>query len=88
MNVICILSIVYVEGEACVCVVILSKMAEAVTRGEEWSFFEKKAFLSPKLKFETDCFWIYAALRFNQKHLNLCSEDERRSYGFGTSVAK
>ncbi len=67
MNVICILSIVYVEGEACVCVVLHSKMAEDVTRGEEWSFFEKKAFLSPKLKFETDpetdCFWIYAALK-------------------------
>ncbi len=46
MNVICILSIVYVEGEACVCVVILSKMAEDVTRGEELPFFEKKAFLS------------------------------------------
>ncbi len=25
------------------------------------------------------------ALRFNQKHLNLGSEDERRSYGFGTT---
>ncbi len=25
------------------------------------------------------------ALRFHQKHLNLCSEDERRSYGFGTT---
>ncbi len=25
------------------------------------------------------------ALRFNQKYLNLCSEDERRSYGFGTT---
>ncbi len=25
------------------------------------------------------------ALRFNQKHLNLCSEDEQRSYGFGTT---
>ncbi len=24
------------------------------------------------------------ALRFHQKYLNLCSEDERRSYGFGT----
>ncbi len=25
------------------------------------------------------------ALRFDQKYLNLCSEDERRSYGFGTT---
>ncbi len=25
------------------------------------------------------------ALRFHQKYLNLCSEDERRSYGFGTT---
>ncbi len=25
------------------------------------------------------------ALRFHQKDLNLCSEDERRSYGFGTT---
>ncbi len=25
------------------------------------------------------------ALRLNQKHLNLCSEDERSSYGFGTT---
>ncbi len=25
------------------------------------------------------------ALRFHQKHLNLCSEDEQRSYGFGTT---
>jgi len=25
------------------------------------------------------------ALRFNQKFLNLCSEDERRSYGVGTT---
>ncbi len=25
------------------------------------------------------------ALRFNQKYLNLCSEDEQRSYMFGTS---
>ncbi len=24
-------------------------------------------------------------LGFNQKYLNLCSEDERRSYGFGTT---
>ncbi len=24
------------------------------------------------------------ALRFHQKHLDLCSEDKRRSYGFGT----
>ncbi len=23
------------------------------------------------------------ALKFHQKYLNLCSEDERRSYGFG-----
>ncbi len=23
------------------------------------------------------------ALRFHQKYLNLCSEDQRRSYGFG-----
>ncbi len=26
------------------------------------------------------------ALRFHQKDLNLCSEDERRSYGFGTTL--
>jgi len=26
-----------------------------------------------------------SALRFNQKCLNLCSEDERRSYGVGTT---
>ncbi len=25
------------------------------------------------------------ARRFHQKYLNLCSEDERRSYGFGTT---
>ncbi len=25
------------------------------------------------------------ALRFHQKYLNLCSEDERRSYGFRTT---
>ncbi len=25
------------------------------------------------------------ALRFHQKYLNLCSEDERRCYGFGTT---
>ncbi len=25
------------------------------------------------------------ALRFKQKHLNLCSDDEWRSYGFGTT---
>ncbi len=25
------------------------------------------------------------ALRFHQKYLNLCSEDERSSYGFGTT---
>ncbi len=25
------------------------------------------------------------ALRFKQKYLNLCSDDERRSYGFGTT---
>ncbi len=25
------------------------------------------------------------ALRMHQKYLNLCSEDERRSYGFGTT---
>ncbi len=25
------------------------------------------------------------ALRFHQKYLNLCSEDERRSYGFVTT---
>ncbi len=25
------------------------------------------------------------ALRFHQKYLNLCSEDDRRSYGFGTT---
>ncbi len=25
------------------------------------------------------------ALGFHQKYLNLCSEDERRSYGFGTT---
>ncbi len=25
------------------------------------------------------------AVRFHQKYLNLCSEDERRSYGFGTT---
>ncbi len=25
------------------------------------------------------------ALRFHQKYLHLCSEDERRSYGFGTT---
>ncbi len=25
------------------------------------------------------------ALRFKQKHLNLCSDDERKSYGFGTT---
>ncbi len=25
------------------------------------------------------------ALKFKQKHLNLCSDDERRSYGFGTT---
>ncbi len=24
-------------------------------------------------------------LRFNQEHLNLCSEDERRSHGFETT---
>jgi len=24
-------------------------------------------------------------LRFNQKYLNLCSEDEQRSYGVGTT---
>jgi len=26
------------------------------------------------------------ALRFHQKYLNLCSEDERRSYGVGTTL--
>ncbi len=26
------------------------------------------------------------ALRFKQKYLNLCSDDERRSYGFGTTL--
>ncbi len=31
------------------------------------------------------CLWRDRALRFHQKHLNLCSEDERRSYGFGTT---
>ncbi len=34
------------------------------------------------------CVAVYAgqrALRFHQKYLNLCSEDERRSYGFGTT---
>ncbi len=32
------------------------------------------------------CLWEgQKALRFHQKHLNLCSEDERRSYGFGTT---
>jgi len=25
------------------------------------------------------------ALRFHQKYLNLCFEDERKSYGFGTT---
>ncbi len=25
------------------------------------------------------------ALRFHQKHFKLCSKDERRSYGFGTT---
>ncbi len=25
------------------------------------------------------------ALRFHQKYLNLCSEDEQRSYGLGTT---
>ncbi len=28
---------------------------------------------------------VYKALGFHQKYLNLCSEDERRSYGFGTT---
>ncbi len=27
------------------------------------------------------------ALRFHQKYLHLCSEDERRSYGFGTEFS-
>ncbi len=34
------------------------------------------------------CIAVYArseSLRFHQKYLNLCSEDERRSYGFGTT---
>ncbi len=32
------------------------------------------------------CLWEgQRALRFKQKCLNLCSEDERRSYGFGTT---
>ncbi len=29
--------------------------------------------------------YVDYALRIHQKHLNLCSEDERRSYGFGTT---
>ncbi len=32
------------------------------------------------------CLWEgLRALRFKQKYLNLCSEDEQRSYGFGTT---
>ncbi len=32
------------------------------------------------------CLWKgQRALGFHLKHLNLCSEDERRSYGFGTT---
>ncbi len=32
------------------------------------------------------CLWEgLRALRFHQKYLNLCSEDERRSHGFGTT---
>ncbi len=32
------------------------------------------------------CLWEgQRALRYHQKYLNLCSEDERRSYGFGTT---
>ncbi len=30
------------------------------------------------------CLWVWA-LWFHQKHLHLCSEDERRSWGFGTT---
>ncbi len=33
MNVICVLGVVYALGKACVCVVILSKMVDDVTRG-------------------------------------------------------
>ncbi len=105
-------------GKACICVVILSKMAEEGNSGEK-NCWRKLLFLfslhtqkcifvaSQKWSWATDvtltvlpmsllCFWTWEhfciavygrvkAYRFHQKYLNLCSEDERRSYGFGTT---
>ncbi len=51
------------------------KWRKTVTRGEE---------LLNKLCYYCQ-FMGQRALRFHQKYLHLCSEDERRPYGFGTT---
>ncbi len=119
MNESCVISVVYAEAKACVCIVILPKMAD-VTQGRrmvEWVvicvFFaqRKPKVLSSHRKTEVEplmshglfyrCTYYVSgpgnisvallsmegqkALRFNQKYLNVCFLDERRSYGFGTT---
>jgi len=44
---------------------------------------QTKVFLSTHASF----FFSFATktMQFNKKHLNLCSEDERKSYGVGTT---
>ncbi len=42
-------------------------------------------FFATFLDLGTLCMEGQRALGFHQKYLNLCSEDERRSYGFGTT---
>ncbi len=51
-----------------------------------WSVFISYTFLDLET-FQLHCCLCEGqrALRFNQKYLNLCSEDEQRSYGFGTT---
>jgi len=43
-------------------------------------------FRGPQRRKGTFIFYLFfSALRFNQKYLNLFPEDERKSYGFGTT---
>ncbi len=59
-----------------------SASADPDHRGDRSSWY----FSGPWSCKDPCCLWEgLRALRFKQKYLNLCSEDERRSYGFGTT---
>jgi len=42
-------------------------------------------FLGRPMKLPSNLWRSETALRFHQKYLNMCSEDEKKSYGVGTT---